>query len=754
MNFKQKEPVGKISSEVQSELELSDIAVTILENRGLTSKDALVDWLTPSEEGLHDPFLFTNMQKAVDRIFQAIDAQEQITVYGDYDADGITSTSILVETLLIMGAKVNYHLPNRFTEGYGPNKESYQKLINDGTQLLITVDNGVSGKEAIEFLNEQGVDCIITDHHNLPQELPDALAIIHPRLAGQAYPFDDLAGVGVSFKLCCALLGETAYELLDLVAIGTVADMVAVTGENHTLLQLGVEALRNTQRLGLRQLLTEAGTNLDDLDETSIGFVISPRLNSLGRLENAGKAVELLLNDNPETCEALAKEIDQVNDERKQLVVKTTKEALQLARSNQYNTHNTLLIYQDNWHEGILGIVANKVVEETQKPAILLTKAENGVLKGSGRSVQGFDLFSALTPIKSELVSFGGHDMACGLSVEESQLSNLIDAFEASFSISDQHQEQLFDCQITPDQLTLETLQELSALGPYGTDFDTPLFKIESPHISFARKIGQNKDHLKFTMLNSKGMQVSGIGFNYPHVDVNAFTEKGILYGELSKNEWQGKVTLQLMMKFLDFKKERVIDCRHYQFNQIMAVEGIYGFFNETKLKAFQQKLNLSTKQVILLRPDQQLPQTLIVMDQALNNQQLEVVFSNARVEQVYFYGQIKNLQLTQIPSQDKFREVLKYFYQHHDLKTTDLKQLTAYFNLSIYELNLILRVFLELNFVKIDGVLIQPVENVQSQALTSSNLLQQTQKQLQFVNQLNTMSSSDLKHHIAQYLG
>ncbi|MGX4763373.1 single-stranded-DNA-specific exonuclease RecJ [Holzapfeliella sp. JNUCC 72] len=754
MDFKQKEPLTKISSETRSELGLSDIAVTLLENRGLTSKEAIEDWINPSEESIHDPFLFTDMQKAVDRIHQAIDAQEQITVYGDYDADGITSTAILVETLEIMGANVNYHLPNRFNEGYGPNQASYQKLINEGTQLFITVDNGVSGKEAVEFLNEQGIDIIITDHHNLPQVLPDALAIIHPRLANQAYPFDDLAGVGVSFKLCCALLGETAYELLDLVAIGTIADMVAVTGENHTLLKFGVEALQNTQRLGLRQLLVESGANLDDLDETSIGFVISPRLNSLGRLENAGKAVELLLNDNPETCELLAKEIETINIKRKELVVTTTKEALELAKSTQYQNQNTLIIYQESWHEGILGIVANKVVEETQKPAILLTKAENGVLKGSGRSIQGFDLFTALTPIKSELVSFGGHDMACGLSVEEDKLDNLIQKFEASFSLNSQDSEQLFDCSLTPDDLTLEQLKEISALGPFGTNFEMPLFKINSPHISFARKIGQTQDHLKFTMLNSKGMQVSGIGFNYPNVDLNTFKEKGILYGELSKNEWKGKVTPQLMLKHLEFEKEQVIDCRHYQFNQIMAVQGTFGFFNEEKLNAFKEKLNIDDDQAVLLRSSNPKSQTIIIMDQPLNNQQLEAVLSSSAIEQVYFYGQIKNLHLTQMPSQDKFREVLKYFYQHHDLKTTDLKQLTAYFNLSIYELNLILRVFLELNFVKIDRVLIKPVENVQSKALTSSNLLQQTQKQLQFVNQLNAMSSSDLKRHILQYLG
>ncbi|KRN03783.1 single-stranded-DNA-specific exonuclease RecJ [Holzapfeliella floricola DSM 23037 = JCM 16512] len=729
------------------------MAVTILENRGIVSKEAIADWLNPSEDSIYSPFLFSDMQKAVDRIHQAIDSQELITVYGDYDADGITSTTILVETLEVMGANVNYHIPNRFTEGYGPNQASYQNLIDQGTQLFITVDNGVSGKETVEFLNDQNIDIIITDHHNLPQELPNALAIIHPRLNEQSYPFDDLAGVGVSFKLCCALLDETAYELLDLVAVGTIADMVSVTGENHALLKFGIDALKNTQRLGLRQLLSEAGANLADLDETSIGFVISPRLNSLGRLANADKAVELLLSDNPKICESLAKEIEKVNVDRKELVVNTTKEALTLAKSSQYQNQKTLIIYQEHWHEGILGIVANKIVEETQKPAILLTKSQNGVLKGSGRSVQGFDLFAALTPIKSELVSFGGHNMACGLSVKETYLTNLIQKFEESFSLKSEDNEQLFDCCLTPDELTLDKLEEISVFGPFGTDFETPLFKIDLPNISFARKIGQTQDHLKFTMINSKGMQVAGIGFNYPHVDLNLFKEKGILYGELSKNEWQGKVTPQLMLKYLDFEKERIIDCRHYQFQQIMTVQGVYGFFNESKRQVFKEKLQLNDSQTQLLRPNKGLPQTLIVMDQPLNNQQLEAIFSQSTVEQVYFYSQIKNLNLAQIPNQNVFREVLKYFYQHNNLKTTDLTQVASFFNLSIYELNLILRVFLELNFVKIDRVLIKPVENVQSKELTSSRLLQQTQKQLQFVNQINAMSSLDLKRHILQYL-
>ncbi|WP_207233252.1 single-stranded-DNA-specific exonuclease RecJ [Holzapfeliella floricola] len=254
MNFKQKKPINVISTEVKSELELSDMAVTILENRGIVSKEAIADWLNPSEDSIYSPFLFSDMQKAVDRIHQAIDSQELITVYGDYDADGITSTTILVETLEVMGANVNYHIPNRFTEGYGPNQASYQNLIDQGTQLFITVDNGVSGKETVEFLNDQNIDIIITDHHNLPQELPNALAIIHPRLNEQSYPFDDLAGVGVSFKLCCALLDETAYELLDLVAVGTIADMVSVTGENHALLKFGIDALKKHSKIRIKAI--------------------------------------------------------------------------------------------------------------------------------------------------------------------------------------------------------------------------------------------------------------------------------------------------------------------------------------------------------------------------------------------------------------------------------------------------------------------------------------------------------------------
>ena len=292
----------------------------LLWQRNIRTAEALDAFLSTDLQYLHDPFLFHDMDKAVERIHEAILNGERILIYGDYDADGITSTTVLKETLELLGAEAEYYLPNRFSDGYGPNITVYQDKIAAGTQLIITVDNGVSGHEAIAYAQGQGVDVIVTDHHELPAELPEAFAIVHPRHPEGNYPFGDLAGVGVAFKVACALLEEVPVELLDLVAIGTIADMVSLTDENRLLVSNGLKMIQQTDRLGLNELLTVSGLKKRTVNETDIGFAVGPRLNAIGRLEDPNPAVRLLTTFDEEEAVTLAKTLDTINQQRKTLI--------------------------------------------------------------------------------------------------------------------------------------------------------------------------------------------------------------------------------------------------------------------------------------------------------------------------------------------------------------------------------------------------------------------------------------------------
>lgn len=372
-------------------------------------------------DDLHDPFLMHDMDKAVDRIQIAIMEGQPILIYGDYDADGITSTSIMLETLEMIGANVQYVLPNRFIHGYGPNKELFAEKINEGVKLIVTVDNGVAGNEAIEFANSQGVDVIVTDHHEMPPVLPDAYCIIHPRHPEGSYPFGELAGAGVAFKLATALLEEVPLEMLDLVTIGTVADLVSMTGENRNLVKLGLQAIKQTQRLGLLELLKVSSVDLQKVDETSIGFSLGPRLNAIGRLGDPNPAVELMTTFDDEVAQNLAEKLNKINEDRKTIVQETTAEAIALVNPGDA-VH---LIAKEGWNPGVLGIVAGNILKQTGCPTIVLSIDENGVAKGSGRSIDALDLFSMLNTMRSEFTHFGGHAAAVGLTMPSENIDTL-----------------------------------------------------------------------------------------------------------------------------------------------------------------------------------------------------------------------------------------------------------------------------------------------------------------------------------------
>lgn len=547
-NLPVEQEVSTAFKEELDKYDLSPLIGDILWNRGIQTPEKLAGFLQPSIQDLYDPFLLYEMEKAVERIQDAIVNGERILVYGDYDADGITSTTIMKETLELLGADVAYYLPNRFTDGYGPNLAVYQQQIDAGVQLIVTVDNGVSGHEAIAYANSQNVDVIVTDHHELPQELPNAFAIIHPRHPNGAYPFKDLAGVGVAFKVATALLDEVPLEFLDLAAIGTIADMVSLTDENRALVSLGLQAMKESERLGLRELLTVSGVKSSEITETTVGFSIGPRLNAIGRLGDANPAVQLLSTFDEDEAKQLAKNLDDINEQRKGLVETITQEALQLVDS-QNEVH---VIAHSGWHEGVLGIVAGKILKKTGRPTIILTIKENGQAKGSGRSSDALNLFQMLDGMREMFVNFGGHHAAVGLTLASENLAPLQEKInqyirQKEIDLS-KGSSLIIDDRLTLADVSLKFIDTLNRLAPFGTDNPIPRFLFQDVHAQNKKAIGTAGDHLKMTLTfdEQPGLDVIGFGFGK---QIQEFQETFDAVGQLSINQWNGNRKPQLMLE-------------------------------------------------------------------------------------------------------------------------------------------------------------------------------------------------------------
>lgn len=526
---------------------LKTLMQVLYRDRNVTNNSEAKQFLFPALTSVYDPFMLHDMQKAVDRIRLAIKNQEQITVYGDYDADGITSTGLITEVLFNMGAKVNYYVPDRFRDGYGPNKDAYENLLRSGTKLVVTVDNGVSGKDVIDPIVDQGIDVVITDHHELPDELPTkACAIVHPAFPGSNYPFAGLSGVGVAFKLAWALLGKMPVDELDLVSIGEIADVVPVNDENRALISAGLKVLANTHRPGLHKLLTLAGIDSQVLSSTEVGFDIAPRLNALGRIGNSSDGVALLISKDQSLAENLAQKTDELNTKRKQLVADIYEQAKSQAENNP---NQALVIAGHNWHQGVLGIVASRIMDETGKPVIVVSNNGNdSVMKGSGRSREGFNLYQALDPHRDLMVSFGGHPHACGLSVDAANVAALQKAFNAEalkqgFSAS-QKADLKVDAIVEPFLVNSEKVfNVIHKLQPYGPNNSQPEFELHNVYADSFFLMGKEKQHLKF-----RANGLTCVFFNAGSLIDDLEDQSLDIVGKLNLNRWRGRVTVQMLV--------------------------------------------------------------------------------------------------------------------------------------------------------------------------------------------------------------
>lgn len=691
-------------------LGLEASVANLVYQRGIQTEEALRDFLEPSLDQLHDPYELHDMDKAVTRIRQAIENYEQILIYGDYDADGMTSASIVKEALEQLGAECQVYLPNRFTDGYGPNASVYKYFIeNQGISLIVTVDNGVAGHEAIELAQSMGVDVIVTDHHSMPEVLPDAYAIVHPEHPEAEYPFKHLAGCGVAFKLATALLEEVQVELLDLVAIGTIADMVSLTGENRILVKYGLSVLKNTQRIGLQELFKIAGIQENEVDEETVGFQIAPRLNALGRLDDPNPAIELLTGFDEEEARDIALMINQKNDERKEMVQHIYDEAKFMIDPKK----PVQVLAGKGWNPGVLGIVAGRLLEELHQPVIVLN-IENGLAKGSARSIEAVDIFEALDPHRDLFVAFGGHAGAAGMTLETSKLealSQVLVAYIEDNQVDLSTKNELFlDEELSLPDLTLETLKNFEKLAPFGMDNKKPVFYLKDFNVENARTMGAGNTHLKLK-ISQANVAFEVVAFGLGNLATEFSQTKNLeLAVTLSVNKWNGQTSLQLML----------VDAR---------VNGIQLFNIRGKNAPLPEN-------VPVLRFSEEMPnlgksRAVVVYDLPERLNQLKVIIQQGHFEAIYFKNEIAQpYYLTGFGTRDQFAKLYKTIYQFPEFDIRyKLKELAAYLKIDPILLIKMIQIFEELDFVTIQDGVMQVNKKAEKKAIENSHIYQELKK-------------------------
>ena len=547
---------AKYSSVLSAQQKENALLAGILTARGITDPaEALT--LLAGEEDLSDPFLLTDMQKACERIWQAIDNGETIVVFGDYDVDGVTATALLYQHLKGMGATVKCMLPSREGDGYGLSRNAIQSIHDKGYQLIVTVDNGISAVEEAEFAAELGIDLIITDHHLPPETLPKAVAVVDPRRLDDTSPFKGLCGAGVAFKLCAALDGCPPEEMLDycgdLAAVGTVADVMPLTGENRTLVKSGLRQLQNTDRPGLEALLEEVGLAGRPITAENISYAIAPRINAAGRMDSAVTALQLVLCEDPDRAEELAHKLNEINVKRQETELEIFKAAQVLLEQQPERLEDrVMLLWGCDWHPGVIGIVASRLVERTGRPVIVVTVDEHGECKGSGRSVPGFNLHACIGSCADLLIRYGGHAMAAGLSVREENLPELRRRLNewAARECPVLHTAPLeCDLPIHLDRVTVDSVRRIDALAPFGAENPTPVFLLQSAVVDGVYPVSEGR-HSRLR-LRQGNASVYAVWFGMPSEQL-PYTMGDVVDAALNLSVYESARGAQLSGRILD----------------------------------------------------------------------------------------------------------------------------------------------------------------------------------------------------------
>ncbi|MEN9448280.1 MAG: hypothetical protein RJA25_1570 [Bacteroidota bacterium] len=547
-------------NELQKQLNIHKTICQLLVARGIKTYEEAKKFFRPSLEQLHDPFLMKDMEKAIDRIEKAIAKNETILIYGDYDVDGTTAVSLVYSFFIEIYKNVLYYIPDRYTEGYGISFQGIDYSKENNATLIIALDCGIKAHDKINYATEKGIDFIICDHHLPDDTLPDAVAVLDPKRTDCTYPFDELSGCGIGFKLIQAyaqknnISSEKIYEQLDLVAVSIASDLVPVTGENRILAKFGVDKVNNKPRAGFKALMSELKLTRS-LDITDLVFIIGPRINAAGRIAHGSEAVTLLIEENYETALEKTKKIQQNNTDRKSLDKDITEEAFSMIDSNEILIQKkSTVLYQEHWHKGVIGIVASRLIEKYHRPTIILA-ASNGKAVGSGRSVPGFDLHNAIDACSEHLIQFGGHKYAAGLTIEINKIDDFIHAFDKIVS------ERILDEQLIPQieidaEIELTDINEkffniVEQMGPFGPGNMRPIFITKNVYDTGYSKV-LNGNHLKLNILKDKQDPKNGIGFGMG--DYMKITEKNETFDicyQLYANVWNGQTKIEFRLKDL-----------------------------------------------------------------------------------------------------------------------------------------------------------------------------------------------------------
>ncbi|WP_079527994.1 single-stranded-DNA-specific exonuclease RecJ [Solibacillus isronensis] len=753
---KQDEQLVKQFSE---QLNISTIAAKILIARGCTSIEQAKPLLKIDETQYHDPFLMAGMEDAVMRIEQALDNGEKILVYGDYDADGITSTTVLLNTLLDLGADVSFVIPDRFIHGYGPNEELFKKAYEDGVNLIITVDNGISGIEQVKVARELGMDVIITDHHEAGDVLPDANVIIHPRVPEGHYPFGELAGVGVAFKLAHALYGELPDHLFEYVAVGTIADLVPLVGENRYLVQRGLQALKQSPNPWIKAICDASGANQRDINEETVGFYFGPRLNAIGRLGSAEPGVHFLMSEDPLQANALATQLNDKNTERKKIVENITNEAMAMIENDVTLKDSLVLVVAgEGWNPGVVGIVASRLVEKYYRPTIVLSlNHEKAIAKGSARSIEGFHLYNELAKNRDILPHFGGHPMAAGMTLPIEHVDTLRTRLneQASLCLTEEQliQKMQIDVPIELSEITVDAIEELRQLAPFGTEFPKPVFGIQDVKVKSMRKIGSGENHLKME-LEDLYRSLDAIGFNKGSLhDEISYGVALSLVGDLQINEWQGNKKPQFMIQDVRVNEWQLYDYRGKSktanwLAKINAEKTDFIAFSEQTKVHFEQEIpkeiinfTLGTdagklhKNIVLL----DLPENVSTLEKLLQEVQIERIYAHLYTDQsAYFNG---------MPTREHFKWYYGFLKKRPDFNLKQhIRQLSEHIGLNIEVIKFMTKVFFELGFVTIENGLTTVNENAPKKALSEAPSYKLRSQQIELEQKLLYATYSELK--------
>ena len=537
----------ELIKQIATKHNISELLAKILVNRGITGEEEIEIFLNPKRNNFHNPFLLNDMEKAVDRIIKAIETKEKTLIYGDYDVDGITSITVLKKFLNERGLQVDYYIPNRLDEGYGLNDEAIKKIAEQGYTLMITVDCGISGIEEVKKATSYGIETIITDHHEQLETLPEAYAIVNPKRKDNTYPFRGLAGVGVVFKVIQAIsqklnLDEKEYlKYLDIVCIGTISDIVPLVDENRVIAKLGLMLVKCTKNIGLRELIKETGYK--NVDSFMVSFGIAPRINACGRMGKQEEALELFLTDDYEKACTITKNLNQYNLQRQEIEKNIFDQAIEELQKENIDNLNSIVLAGENWHHGVIGIVASRITEKYFKPTILIG-IENEIGKGSGRSVPGFDLHDALAQSAEYLEKYGGHEMAVGLSLNKDKIKDFKIHFEQIAIVPVIK----IDCEIGKKELNKQTVEQIKLLEPFGEKNKPPLISYKNLKIVSIRTLSEGK-HLKL-MLKDGNDTVNAIGFNLGEL-INDYLigDKVDVVGTLEINNYNCEEQIQINIK-------------------------------------------------------------------------------------------------------------------------------------------------------------------------------------------------------------